>query len=160
LISVLTLFALLYQAKGDDKKAMRELEKAVTLAEPGGFIRLFVDLGEPMRLALVKLQKQGVSPDYIARILSAFEKQELQMESGERTKAAALGTLQISYGVTNREQEVLQLLEKRYTDKEIAEALSISKETVHSHIAHLSDKLGTNGRRAIVQTAREIGLLD
>ncbi len=55
--------------------------------------------------------------------------------------------------MTAREIEVLRLLEKRYTDREIAETLFISKETVHSHIAHLGDKLDARGRRAIVQAA-------
>ena len=62
--------------------------------------------------------------------------------------------------LTNREQEVLELLARRYTDKEIAEALVISPKTVSNHIEHLSDKLGVHGRRAIVAAAKKQGLLN
>jgi DNA-binding NarL/FixJ family response regulator len=61
--------------------------------------------------------------------------------------------------LTNREQEVLELLAKRYTNKEIAETLVISPNTVSSHIDHLGDKLGVRGRRAIVRAAKDQGLL-
>jgi DNA-binding CsgD family transcriptional regulator len=61
--------------------------------------------------------------------------------------------------LTNREQDVLRLLDKRYSDKEIADALSISVETVYTHIRHIGDKLGARGRRAIVQAAKDLGIL-
>ena len=160
LISVLSLRSLLFNADGEADKALEELRKAIRLAETGGFIRLFMDLGEPIIPILAKLKKQGESPSYLARILSAIEKQTPALDSGTAANAARQETLQASLGVTPREQEVLQLLDKRYTDKEIAETLVISRDTVHSHISHLSDKLGANGRRAIVQAARDIGLLD
>jgi LuxR family maltose regulon positive regulatory protein len=56
---------------------------------------------------------------------------------------------------TNREMDVLLLLDKRYTNKEIAEALSISQETVRTHVRHLGDKLGVRGRRTIIEAARQ-----
>lgn len=159
LIDVLALQAVLHNLLGEESKALAELRKAIALAEPGGFIRLFVDLGKPVKPLLEKLMEEGASSPYIAGILSALEKQESSLAAGQGTKAESLSALRVSYGVTNREMEVLQLLDKRYTDGEIAEALFISKETVHSHIAHLSDKLGVHGRRAIVQEARKLGLL-
>ncbi len=55
--------------------------------------------------------------------------------------------------------DVLRLLDKRYRDKEIADTLSISVETVYTHIRHIGDKLGVRGRRAIVQAAKDQGLL-
>ncbi len=61
--------------------------------------------------------------------------------------------------ITNREMDVLQLLAKRRTDKEIAASLVISPKTVSSHIGHLGDKLGVRGRRAIVEAAKAQGLL-
>jgi LuxR family transcriptional regulator, maltose regulon positive regulatory protein len=159
LISVLSLNSLLRYAEGDEDKALVELQKAIGLAEPGGFIRLFVDLGEAVKPHLTKLMKQGVSPAYLARILSAFDAQKTQITTSKTMKAANPTALETGLELTNRELEVLQLLDKRYTDKEIAETLIISKETVHSHIAHLADKLDVHGRRAIVQAARDLGLL-
>jgi len=61
--------------------------------------------------------------------------------------------------LTNRERDVLLLLDKRYSDKEIADTLSISVGTVYTHVRHIGDKLGARGRRAIVQAANDQGLL-
>jgi ATP/maltotriose-dependent transcriptional regulator MalT len=61
--------------------------------------------------------------------------------------------------LTYRERDVLLLLEKRYSNKEIAATLAISAGTVHTHVKNISDKLGVHGRRAIVQAAQDQGLL-
>jgi LuxR family transcriptional regulator, maltose regulon positive regulatory protein len=135
------------------------MEKAVALAEPGGFIRTFIDLGEAGKPLLVRLKKDGISPAYIDRILSAFDEEDARKKSIRSEKTGTGLEMQGELGVTAREMEVLWLLEKRYTDREIAETLFISKETVHSHIAHLGDKLNARGRRAIVQAATSMGLL-
>jgi LuxR family transcriptional regulator, maltose regulon positive regulatory protein len=159
-ISVFGLQALLSQAEGKEARALKEMEKAVTLAEPGGFIRTFIDLGEAVKPLLARLKKEGTVPAYINRILSAFDEEDARKKSIHSEKTGTAPGLQSELGVTAREMEVLRLLEKRYTDREIAETLFISKETVHSHIAHLGDKLNARGRRAVVQTATEMGLLD
>jgi LuxR family transcriptional regulator, maltose regulon positive regulatory protein len=160
LISVFSLQALLSQAEGKEARALKEMKIAVTLAEPGGFIRTFIDLGAVVKPLLVRLKKGGTSPAYIDRILSAFEEEDVRMKSVRSEKTGTGPGPQSELGVTAREMEVLRLLEKRYTDREIAETLFISKETVHSHIAHLGDKLNARGRRAVVQAATEMGLLD
>jgi LuxR family maltose regulon positive regulatory protein len=72
LIKVHSLQSMLDYAEGNTAKALKELKKAIGLAEPGGFIRNFVDLGDSLKPLLEKLSKLGVSPDYVARILSAF----------------------------------------------------------------------------------------
>jgi LuxR family transcriptional regulator, maltose regulon positive regulatory protein len=159
LISVFGLQALLSQAEGKEARALKEMEKAVTLAELGGFIRIFIDLGAAVKPLLVRLKKEGKAPAYIDRILSAFDEEDARKKSIHSEKTGTGPGLQSELGVTAREMEVLQLLEKRYTDREIAEMLFISKETVHSHIAHLGDKLNARGRRAIVQAATGMGLL-
>jgi LuxR family maltose regulon positive regulatory protein len=159
LISVFGLQALLSQAEGKETRALKEMEKAVALAEPGGFIRNFLDLGVAAKPLLARLKKQGTAPAYLDRILSAFEEEDARKKPIRSEKIGANPDLPSELGVTAREMEVLQLLEKRFTDREIAEALFISKETVHSHIAHLGDKLNARGRRAIVQAANELGLL-
>jgi LuxR family transcriptional regulator, maltose regulon positive regulatory protein len=160
LISVFALQTLVSRTEGKEARALKEMEKAVTLAEPGGFIRTFIDLGAAVKPLLVRLKKDGTSPAYIDRILSAFEEEDVRRKSVLSEKTGTGSGLQSELGVTAREMEVLRLLEKRYTDREIAETLFISKETVHSHIAHLGDKLNARGRRAVVQAATEMGLLD
>jgi LuxR family maltose regulon positive regulatory protein len=159
LISVFGLQALLSQAEGKEARALKEMEKAVALAEPGGFIRIFIDLGAAVKPLLARLKKEGTAPAYIDRILLAFDEEDARKKSIRSEKTGTGLEMQGELGVTAREMEVLRLLEKRYTDREIAETLFISKETVHSHIAHLGDKLNARGRRAIVQAAARMGLL-
>ena len=144
-IRVLALQAILYRAMGDEPQALAVLSNSIALAEPGGFLRFFADLGEPLKPLLRKLAQRGVAPAYIAEILAAFGP----------AQAVSSSTL-----LTHREREVLQLLAQRYTDKEIAEALVISPKTVSSHIDHLGDKLGARGRRAIVEAAKEQKILN
>ena len=148
-IRVLALQALLHDAEGEEQAALVALEKSIDLAEPGGFIRLFVDLGMALKPLLQNLAQRGVSPAYLAEILAAFGPGAAS--PGEVSPNATL--------LTYRELEVLQLLAKRYTDKEIAKILVISTKTVNSHVNHLGDKLGVHGRRAIVEAARTQGLL-
>jgi LuxR family maltose regulon positive regulatory protein len=157
-ISVLALLAMLHSAEDDEQQALATLSRSIALAEPGGFIRLFVDLGTPLQPLLQKLMQRGVSPRYLADLLAAFE-----AEVAPSVTAQLPHTEPVSSGsklLTNREQDVLELLAKRYTDKEIAEALVISPKTVSNHIEHLSDKFGVHGRRAIVAAAKEQGLLN
>jgi LuxR family maltose regulon positive regulatory protein len=160
-IAVLALLALLYSAAGDEPQALAALSRSIALAEPGGFIRLFVDLGTPLQPLLrklaQKLMQRGVSPRYLADLLAAFEAEDAPSVTAQlpHTEPVSSGSTLL----TNREQEVLELLARRCTDKEIAEALVISPKTVSNHIEHLSDKFGVHGRRAIVAAAKEQGLL-
>ncbi len=147
-IRVLALQAMLHSAEGEEQQALAALEQSIALAEPDGFIRLLVDLGPALKPLLQKLLQRGVSPTYLAKVLAAFD-----------AEAAPPIAPHSPVMLTQREQEVLMLLAKRYIDKEIAEALSISTDTVRSHLEHLGDKLGARGRRAIVQAARDQGLL-
>jgi len=152
-IAVLALLALLHSAEGDEQQALAALSHSIALAEPGGLIRLFVDLGTALKPLLRKLMQRGVSPRYLADILAAFEGEAAQFAAAQlpHTEPVSSGSALL----TNREQEVLELLARRYTDKEIAEALNISLVTVRSHVTHLGEKLGVHGRRAIVQAATD-----
>ena len=153
-IEVLALQALLYQAQDHAQAALDALQRAIELAEPGGFIRAFVDLGEPLAQLLTALvRKRAVSP-YATRILAAFPQTVSPSVARSRANAALLTPL------TPRELDVLALLAKHYTDNEIAVALIISADTVHSHVQHIAEKLGVRGRRVIVQAAKDQGLLE
>jgi LuxR family maltose regulon positive regulatory protein len=158
-ISVLALLAMLHSAEGDEQQALAALSRSIALAEPGGFIRLFVDLGAALKPLLKKLVQQDVSPQYVADLLAAFDAEDTRPGVGHSPRVGADSLRPGSALLTNREQEVLELLAKRYTDKEIAETLYISPGTVRSHIEHLGEKLNATGRHAIVQTARDQGLL-
>ena len=158
-ISVLALQALLHSAEGNEQGALAALSNSITLAAPGGFLRLFVDLGTALKPLLQKLAHQGVAPAYINEILAAFGPDEASPNAGQSLTLWPGPTPPGSTLLTNRELDVLQLLARRYTDKEIADALVISPKTVSSHIDHLGDKLGVRGRRAIVAAANAQGFL-
>ena len=155
---------MLYQAEGAESQALAALENSIALAEPGGFLRLFVDLGPRLKPLLTALAQRGVSPAYLAAILAAYEEADnqslaaapLEQLASDSTRSAAAGPIE---PLTYRERDVLLLLDKRYSNKEIAATLSISVGTVRTHIQHIGDKLGVRGRRAIVQAAKDHGLL-
>jgi LuxR family maltose regulon positive regulatory protein len=158
-IRVLALQAMLHDAEGEEQAALAALEKSIGLAEPGGFIRLFADLGTSLKPLLLKLAQRGVSPPYLTEILAAFGPGEKSIDSKPGKTAPSSATTPSSAPLTKREQEVLELLARRYRTREIAEALIISPETVNSHIDHLGKKLGVRGRHAIVLAAKDQGLL-
>jgi len=90
---------------------------------------------------------------YVAHVLAAFPKALSPAAARRQANEALLSPL------TPRELDVLALLDKRYTNKEIAETLVISLETVYSHVKRIGDKLGAHGRQTIVQVAKDQGLL-
>ena len=143
LIQVWALRALLFQSQGQKEAAFVAGERAVSLAEPGGYLRLFVELGPEMADLLAQLAARGVAPAYINRILAVFRaEQPLSKDI-----------------LTNRELEILALLQKGLSDKEIAEKLVVSVLTVKKHNRHIYQKLGVNGRRQAAAKAKTLNLL-
>ena len=158
LIEVLTIQALLQEWQGERQSALELLEQAIVLAEPGGFIRLFVDLGPPLNILLEQLRRRGVAPHYVSRILAAFGTTGdiLAGADGQRTKA------QDSYLVeplTARELEVLALLGQYQTNKQIAEELVVSPSTVKTHTLNIYRKLEVKSRGQAVARAQELKIL-
>jgi LuxR family transcriptional regulator, maltose regulon positive regulatory protein len=163
-MQVLALQAVLYSAEGDEPQALAALSNSIALAEPGGFLRLFIDLGPQLKSLLQKLLQRGMSPVYINEILAAYGDADTQPLAAAPLEQTVPDSVRSAASVpieplTNREMDVLLLLNKRHRDKEIADALSISVETVYTHIRHIGDKLGVRGRRAIVQAAKDQSLL-
>lgn len=158
LIEVLALQAVLHAAEEDAAAALAFLERAIGLAEPGAFVRLFVDLGPLIARLLQTLNRQGVSPDYTSQILAAFPKpvtSQEQLAAGNNQRPA----LELTDALTPREMEVLELLAKRLSNKEIAQRLVVSPGTVKTHTVSIYSKLDVHGRRQAVDKARELGLL-
>jgi LuxR family maltose regulon positive regulatory protein len=162
-IDVLALQALLYDTRGEGPAALESLIKALTLAEPGGFIRLFVDLGSRMAELLKQLIQQNVAIEYIKRILDAFNADEhraMQAESDHPTAQPQPSSTQpLVEALTNRELEILELLAQRLQNKEIAARLFISPETVKKHLSNIYWKLNISSRRQAVDKAMALGIL-
>jgi LuxR family maltose regulon positive regulatory protein len=144
-IEILALRALARQVYGDTPGALAALERSLTLAEPEGYVRTFVDEGVPMVRLLRRAASQGVAPGYVSRLLAAFGR--------------AAGTPSLVEPLTAREREVLCLIAAGLKNQEIADRLVISVATVKRHVTNIYGKLGVSRRIQAIAQAQELGLL-
>lgn len=149
-IEVLTLQTLAFQAQGHMDQALSALERALYLAEPEGYVRTFVDQGEPMAGLLRRALSRGIAPDYAARLLAAFDEEAAPISPALESLVEPL---------TERECEVLRLIVAGFSNAEIAQELVIAVSTVKSHINHIYGKLDIESRTQAVARARELKLL-
>jgi len=163
LIDVLALQALVDDARGEESDSFEKLMESLNLAEPGGFIRPFLDLGPKMANLLNRLAKEKPALKYAERILVAFSNEESgtgrDVSDDQSVQRSSLSNQALVEPLTNRELEVIDLLAQRMSNKEIAEKLFISPETVKRHTINIYQKLGVNSRREAVDKAHALGLL-
>jgi LuxR family transcriptional regulator, maltose regulon positive regulatory protein len=143
LIALDALHALALEAQGQREAALGALEPALQRAEPDGYIRTFVREGAPMQALLRDALVHRIHADYVGQLLRAFGK----------LGAPAVGLL------TEREREVLALLAKGRSNREVAEELVISPETVKVHVGRILHKLGAHSRAQALLRARELDLI-
>jgi len=148
-IEILVLQALTRQRRGDIPAALACLERAVTLAEPEGYVRVFVDEGQPMASLLRALAKQRIAGNYVRRLLAGVG------ETGhDRPVEQAL-----IEPLSERELDVLRLLGTELDGPAIARELTVSLHTVRTHTKHIYAKLAVTNRRAAVRRAQELDLM-
>ena len=152
-IEILLLQALAQQGLGDLPVALRLLLQALTLAEPEGYVRMFVDEGVPMAQLLKRLKAEDRGPQaYIHALLAAF--------GNQREAPPAVATPQhLVEPLSQRELEVLRLFKTELSGPEIARELVVALSTVRTHTKGIYSKLNVNSRRAAVQRATELGLI-
>jgi LuxR family maltose regulon positive regulatory protein len=164
-IEILALRAVALEMQGNTAAALAALRRAVELARPGGFIRVFVDLGPPMQALLLGLAgqsglaQQGFAAETVCRILAAFPAPQEGIETtnaGVKSRAANAGLIE---PLTGRELDVLALLRERLSNKEIARRLVISTMTVKRHTINIYGKLGVNNRWDAVVKAEALKIL-
>ena len=129
--------------------ALTELRRAVTLAQPEGYVRLFADEGPPMAALLKTLTKEPPAAGYVRRLLTATTRTEHQ----PGRPAALVEPL------SDRELDVLRLLGSDLDGPDIARALSVSLNTMRTHTRNIYAKLGVTSRRAAVRQAHDLNLL-
>jgi LuxR family maltose regulon positive regulatory protein len=144
-IEILALQALALQAQGRQAEALAALKRALSLAEPEGFVRTFVDEGPAMATLLRQALSRKVAPGYVGRLLVACEG-----PAGQRRLVEPL---------SKRELEVLHLIAAGMRNQEIAEQLVISVATVKRHLTNIYGKLGVSHRTQAVARAQELDLL-
>jgi len=156
-IEILVLQALAHETQGDISAALGALQRALTLAEPEGYVRLFVDEGMPMAILLEEAAKHWPAHRYVRRLLAAFG---AAREAGQPARAEV--GMQVKQGsiepLSERELEVLRLLRTELTGPEIARELTVSLHTVRTHTSNIYNKLGVDKRRAAVRRAEDLGL--
>jgi len=163
LIETLSLQAMLFDAIGNVSAADKKLAEALALAEPGGAIRVFVDLGEGVASILTRLDKSRTASDYVQTLRVAFEN-NASGTAGRTATSESIGQMSnqqalLESDLTNREIEILTLLAQRLRNKEIADKLFISPGTVKQHTINLYKKLGVESRREAVAKALSMNLL-
>ena len=163
-IDLLALQALILDAQGKEPAAIERLRESLALAKPGGFIRNFVDLGPPMAELLKRAMKQALHRDYVGEILAAFLDDKpgpvRDAPNAQSALAPAMSPQPLIEPLTDREFEILNLLKQRIYNREIADRLFVSTETVKTHLTNIYQKLQVKTRREAVDKARKLGILD
>jgi LuxR family maltose regulon positive regulatory protein len=155
-LQILITQVLAYQVKGDTSKAYAALERTLTLAQPEGYFRIFVDEGEPLRSLLlgfrgaIEKQSRGNNHElsnYVDKLLSGFARpMHIQQSS-------------LIEPLSQRELDILRLFKTELSGPEIAQELVIAISTVRSHTKSIYSKLGVNNRRAAIKRATELNLI-
>lgn len=150
-IEISALRALALRTLGDIDKALGALERALQLAEPEGYARVFIDEGEPMAHLLRQAANRTIAPSYVGQLLAVL---------GTITKdQPAIDMSSLVEPLSDREIQVLELLADRLSNSEIAQRLFISLPTVKSHTRNIYGKLGVHNRKEAVVRARALSIL-
>jgi LuxR family maltose regulon positive regulatory protein len=162
-LKVMVLQAVALHAHGEKEKAIQLLGEALALAESGGFIRIFVDEGEPMRMTIsdfrLLIEKQLRGQDhkllgYVDKLLAAFAQPAAMPQSKIQNPKSKMRE-----PLSQRESEVLQLIAQGLSNHEIGERLFLALDTVKGHNRNIFSKLQVQRRTEAIACARELGLL-
>jgi len=162
-IEIHLLRALALSAQEELAQALVALERALSLAEPGGFVRIFVDQGEPMAQLLVEAGARGIAPEYVRRLLSAFGIESKDPDERPEKKTGdsfpVRRSLSLVEPLSERELDVLRLVAEGLSNREVGQRLFLSLHTVKWHTGNIYGKLGVKNRTQAVAKARALGVL-
>jgi LuxR family maltose regulon positive regulatory protein len=172
-IEIMSLLALVRNMIGHIDESLETLDSAIKLAEPGGVSRFFSELGNPMAEMIKILVEKNGEKSFYMKLLSSIEvenqPEEIQAKDisfpgkGQPSQKPESNILSkdrfLVEDLTNRELDILEMLEQRLQNKEIADKLFISPETVKAHLKNIYQKLDASNRRQAVVKAKELGIL-
>ncbi len=148
-IEILVLQAVAFQMHGDPLAGQVPLERALSLAEAEGYVRIFVDEGQRMASLLKAAARQTKVPDYVQRLMAAID-------TPGPTRPRDQGLIE---PLSERELDVLRLLGTDLGGPDIARELVVSLNTVRTHTKNIYAKLAVTNRRAAVRRGAELDLL-
>jgi LuxR family maltose regulon positive regulatory protein len=154
-LRAMILQTLTFYACDEKDKATQVLSEVLSLAEPGGFLRIFLDEGKPMADLLSAAAAQGICPDYVNRLLAAFEAEV----SNKQATATLPGSSSLVDTLSVRELEVLRLIDQGFSNQEIGERLFLALDTIKGYNRRIFEKLHVQRRTEAIARARELGLL-
>ncbi|MFV2089800.1 MAG: LuxR C-terminal-related transcriptional regulator [Pseudomonadales bacterium] len=157
LIEALALRAMLLDSMGDVKAARIDLVRAVSMAQPSRFIRLFADLGPRLGHLLHGLDLDENCLAYVGEVLAAFNSNSIEPAPSVTFAPVAAQDIGVD-PLSSREQQILALLADRLSNKEIANRLNISTVTVKRHAANIYQKLSVHSRGQAVAKAAGLGM--
>ncbi len=157
-IEILALQALAHEAQGNMSMALAPLQRALALAEPQGYVRIFVDEGAPLARLLSAASAAEFMPDYTRKLLAVFAAEQEERSSDPARGAAPLAQPLIE-PLSPRELEVLHLIAQGLTNREISDRLFLALSTVKGHNRRIFGKLAVQNRTEAAARARELGLL-
>jgi LuxR family maltose regulon positive regulatory protein len=149
---ILVLKARAYQVQGGVGSALKALEQALKRTAAESHVRLFLDEGAPMIALLRKAAVERICPSYVSHLLHAAN-------TGETAPATSPGTDAMPVQLSERELQVLRLLDSSLSGPEVARQLFVSLNTLRTHTRHIFEKLQVSNRAEAVRRAREHGLL-
>ena len=159
-IEILVLQALAHELQGSLPLALASLERGLTLAEPEGYIRIFVDEGPPMLRLLSAAAARAIMPGYVSTLLAACRTHAADAPVGAGLgKPAAPGPQPLLEPLSRRELEILRLVAQGLSNQQISVRLSLALSTVKGHLLRMFGKLQVQRRTEAVARARELGLL-
>ncbi len=151
-IEALTLQAAAHHLLGETAPALRCLEEALARAEPEGYVRLFVEIGEPMARLLYQAAQRDIHPQYAGRLLAAFPEPP-------DSNAVNQPSQDLIEPLSERELEILTAIAEGLSNQETARRLYISERTVKWHASNIYGKLQVSNRTEAVARARTLGIL-
>ena len=155
-IEILVLQALAHEIQVDISNALVPLKRALSLAEPEGYFRIFVGEGPSMARLLYEAASHGITTDYVQRLLRAFPVEETEKTSTPQLHGPDSKLIE---PLSEREIEVLQFIAQGLSNREVGDRLYLTVNTVKAHSRTIYSKLGVNNRTQAVTKARALGLL-
>jgi LuxR family transcriptional regulator, maltose regulon positive regulatory protein len=157
-IEILILQALAHQLQEDIPAALPSLGRALKLAEPEGYMEIFLAEGSSMAELIREIDARGILPNYTRKLSSAFKAERKGMEE-ETPPSASPASSSLIEPLSQRELDILRLLKTELSGPEIAQELGIALSTVRTHTKSIYSKLNVNNRRGAVKRAIELGLI-